>query len=302
MQLSVIIPTYNRGHTLRQCLEYLQKQTMRDFEVIIVDDGSTDDTKTIIENFNQSSWLQIKYIYQTNQKQGIARNLGIQNASSEIILFLGDDIFPLPSLIEEHLAIHQTFPEENIAVLGHTTWDPFLPINAYMRFLEWSGWQFNYHQIQSLKPYTAFPAYKDFDHNGKFLPTKQQHWFFYTSNLSLKKSLLLQEPFSEKFIDYGWEDIELGLRLTQKYALQVFYNRNAKAYHHHLQHENELESKIQGLAKGLQYAPELKPSKWKITLFNLVLSFLSLIPLNYQWTLWIKAKKIFYETLSKPNA
>lgn len=297
MFLSIVIPTYNRANTLKQCLEYLQKQTIRNFEVILVDDGSTDETGKMVENFQKKSWLDLKIFHQTNQKQGIARNLGIKQAQGEIILFLGDDIFALPSLVEEHLAVHQTFPEKNLAVLGQTTWDPFSPINDYMRFLEWSGWQFNYHRLENLAPFRKFYAYKDSSHNGKFLPPKQQHWFFYTSNLSLKKELLLQENFDESFQAYGWEDVELGLRLTQKKDLHLFYNRNARAYHHHPQSELELKSKMETLAKSLQWAPTLKPKPWKIWLMRFFLPFFKLFPLNYNQKMWLQAKQIFYANL-----
>ena len=180
MELSIIIPTYNRANTLRQCLEYLQKQNVRGFEVIVVDDGSIDETKKIVENVAKTSWLDLHYYYQKNQKQGVARNLGISKAKGEIILFLGDDIFALPHLIENHLAVHHTFPYKNVAVLGHTTWAPFIEVNEYMKFLEWSGWQFNYNKIKQFPPFKKFEEYKDNEFKGQFLPPESQHWFFYT--------------------------------------------------------------------------------------------------------------------------
>lgn len=297
MKLSIIIPTYNRALTLKTCLEYLSKQTEQAFEIIIIDDGSTDNTKKIVTNFKKQSKIPTSYYYQKNQKQGIARNLGIQKAKTDLILFLGDDILAEPSLVQEHFEVHQTFNEKNIAVLGQTSWNPFEEITPYMHFLAWSGWQFNYSKIAKFKPFTNFPEYKEHNHQGKFLPPSQQHWFFYTSNLSLKKSLLLQENFSSKFTSYGWEDIELGLRLTQKENLHLFYNPQADAFHSHPQTEAEFETKIKTLAQGLKLVPALKPKHWKRIIFKIILPFLSLFPLSYNYKMWIKGKRIFYSNL-----
>lgn len=301
MNLSVIIPTYNRANTLRQCLEYLQKQNTRGFEVIVVDDGSTDETKQTVESIQETSWLDLHYYYQENQKQGAARNLGIKKAKGEIVLFLGDDILGLPDLIENHLAIHNSFPYKNIAVLGHTTWAPFLEVNDYMRFLEWSGWQFNYPLIEKITPYKKFTEYKKHEQKGKFLPPKKQHWFFYTSNISIKREVLLREKFDEDFKAYGWEDIELGKRLTDRENLHLFYSPNAKAYHSHMQTEDQLESKMKTLAHSLQYAPKLNPLKWKIILHKLIFNFLLLKTIeatcSKKWYYWAKAKQIYYQNL-----
>lgn len=303
MNCSVVIPTYNRANTLKQCLEYLQKQQSRNFEVIVIDDGSTDETKQVVAEVAKTSWLDLHYHYQKNKKQGSARNLGIQKAKNEIILFLGDDILALPHLIENHLEIHNLFPYANIGVLGHTTWSPFSDVNEYMLFLEWSGWQFNYPQIEKLKPFKKFEEYKECQQKGKFLPPSKQHFFFYTSNLSLKKELLLKENFDEKFQAYGWEDVELGQRLTQKENLHLFYNPQAEAYHEHLQTEDQLETKMQTLANSLNYAPQLKPKFWKIVFYKILLNSLVLKTVqafcSKKWYLWFRAKKIFYENLSR---
>jgi len=301
MELSVVIPTYNRANTLRECLEYLQKQSTRDFEVIVIDDGSTDETKKVVTNFVKDSWLDLHYFYQKNQKQATARNLGIQKAQGNIILFLGDDIFALPSLVENHLAVHNTFPENNIAVLGYTTWAPFLEVNDYMKFLEWSGWQFHYEKIKRISAFKNFSAYKEHHFKGKFLPTKSQHWFFYTSNLSLKKELLLAESFDEKFKAYGWEDIELGLRLSKKQDLHLFYNPDAEAYHAHLQYEKEFENKVKNLANSLKLVPELKPKLWQIYVGKIFFNhfFIKICSLcgGKKWELQAKGKQIFYNNL-----
>src|SRR4051812_14236148 len=85
---SVIIPAYNAANTIRKTLESLQKQTFKDFEILVVDDGSTDNTKEIVEQHST-----VKYIYQNNAGPGKARNNGSKHASGEYLIFLdADDI------------------------------------------------------------------------------------------------------------------------------------------------------------------------------------------------------------------
>jgi glycosyltransferase involved in cell wall biosynthesis len=89
--ISVIIPTYNREKSLKRCLRSLENQTFKDFEVIICDDGSTDNTKKIVNYFKSS--LNIKYIFLYKNSGGPAmpRNVGIKNSKGKYLAFLDSD-------------------------------------------------------------------------------------------------------------------------------------------------------------------------------------------------------------------
>lgn len=89
--ISIIVPTYNRKEQLKRCLEYLDKQTLpvNEYEIIIVDDGSTDNTPEIINKTNNKK--NIRYFFQENKGPAAARNLGISKAKGEIIAFTDDD-------------------------------------------------------------------------------------------------------------------------------------------------------------------------------------------------------------------
>lgn len=87
---SIIIPTYNRGHILPKTIQSALNQEFEDWELIVVDDGSTDNTKEIIESFSQND-LRIRYIYQSNQERSAARNNGIKNSNGKYICFLDSD-------------------------------------------------------------------------------------------------------------------------------------------------------------------------------------------------------------------
>ena len=97
MFFSVIIPTYNRGHLIGRSIKSVLDQTFEEFEIIVIDDGSTDNTKEIVDSYRNPK---IKYIYQKNTERSAARNNGIQNASGKWICFLdSDDIY-----LSEHLS------------------------------------------------------------------------------------------------------------------------------------------------------------------------------------------------------
>lgn len=90
---SIIIPTYNRADRIGQTIQSVLKQEFGDWELIIIDDGSQDDTKSVISTFIDS---RIKYIYQENAERGAARNNGVRKAEGNYVFFLDSDdlIYP----------------------------------------------------------------------------------------------------------------------------------------------------------------------------------------------------------------
>ena len=93
MNFSIILPTYNRASFLSNAIKSVINQTYSNWELIVVDDGSTDNTKDIIEEYIGKD-NRIKYIYQENFERSAARNNGITNSHGEWICFLdSDDLF-----------------------------------------------------------------------------------------------------------------------------------------------------------------------------------------------------------------
>lgn len=88
--LTIFTPTFNRKHTLIRLYNSLVNQTCHDFEWLIVDDGSTDDTKSLIESFNTKKF-EIRYIYQKNSGKHIATNLGLKKANGNLFTCLDSD-------------------------------------------------------------------------------------------------------------------------------------------------------------------------------------------------------------------
>lgn len=91
MKLTIFTPTYNRAHLLPQLFASLQKQKLKNFEWLIVDDGSEDNTKEVVTLFQQESSFRIRYFYQKNQGKHIATNTGVQNTSTELFLTVDSD-------------------------------------------------------------------------------------------------------------------------------------------------------------------------------------------------------------------
>lgn len=237
--LSVIVPTFNRADKLNLCLSALERQNLAHeaFEVIVVNDGSTDSTEKLLKEWSEK-WDRLRYIFQKNSGQGVARNNAIKEASGEIILFIGDDIYAREDFLLQHVQFHQENPQNNKACLGLTEWYPNEPITPFMHWLTNGGPQFAYQKLKENQP--------------------ASFWFFYTSNLSLKKMLLEKNKFDTDFKSYGWEDIELGYRLI-KQGLQLIYKSKALAYHDHFTDESSLKKRMFSVGKSAHLFQKKQP-------------------------------------------
>lgn len=110
MNVSIIVPTYNRADLLGLAIKSVISQSCKDWELLIIDDGSTDNTRSVVAEFTQKD-DRIKYFYQENKGQGAARNVGIQNAQGEFIAFLDSDDEWLPKKLEDQVAFLDKHPE-----------------------------------------------------------------------------------------------------------------------------------------------------------------------------------------------
>ena len=101
-KVSVIIPTYNRAETLQRAIYSVLNQTYTNFELLVVDDGSTDDTKEVVTKINDS---RICYIFQRNQERSVARNNGIRSSTGDYVSFLDSDDEYLPHKLEVQVPV-----------------------------------------------------------------------------------------------------------------------------------------------------------------------------------------------------
>ena len=211
--LTVIIPTYNRRSVLAKALEAYRGQSFPELisELLVVDDGSTDGTDSLVRGFSSTVPFPVRYLWQGNKGPAAARNLGIREARSKLVLFTDSDIIPEHGLVEQHLDWHNRNSEITAAVLGYVTWSPEVKATPFMH---WYG-------ENALFAYRLLRGKREADFR-----------FFYTCNLSLKREFLQTcGYFDEDFKSAAYEDSELGYRLNKK-GLQILYNCRAIAYHH----------------------------------------------------------------------
>jgi glycosyltransferase involved in cell wall biosynthesis len=211
--LTIVIPTYNRAGVLARALEqYLaQSSSALIHELIVVDDGSTDGTESMVREFSGRSDFPIRYLHQPNKGPAAARNLGIREARCDVVLFTDSDIIPAQDLVEQHVEWHQRNPAPTSAVLGYVTWSPEIQATPFMH---WYGEKrmFEFYRLRN-KREVSFR-------------------FFYTCNISLKTDFLRAcGQFDEDFKSAAYEDSELGFRLSKK-GLQLLYNPAAVGYHY----------------------------------------------------------------------
>ncbi|MGB3638416.1 MAG: glycosyltransferase family 2 protein [Rivularia sp. (in: cyanobacteria)] len=114
-QVTVVIPTYNRAHLVKDAVESVLNQTYQNFELIVIDDGSTDNTREVLAFYKDK----LTYIYQENQGRSAARNHGIKLAQGEYIAFLDSDDVWFPDKLERQVPVLESAPPNVVLVHGY---------------------------------------------------------------------------------------------------------------------------------------------------------------------------------------
>ena len=209
LELSVVIPTYNRLSRLEQVLTSLEKQTypIDNWQVLVVSDGSTDGTNEYLHALDKP--YDLHYIFQPNQGVAAARNNGIAHSEGRIILFIDDDVVPSPQLLAEHMRYHEHFGG-NAVVIG-----PMLnPLDYKMS--PWVRWE----QDRLARQYHEM-------NTRRWEPTARQ---FYTGNTSLARIHLVESGgFDTQF--KRAEDVELAYRLSAQ-GVRFLFNPQAIGHHY----------------------------------------------------------------------
>ena len=206
---SVVIPTHNRLSMLQRVLDALERQSdAPSFETIVVNDGSSDETERVMRNR-----AGITFVTQPNGGPGRARNHGVSLAGGRFVVFIGDDTVPEPRFLAEHARVHRESGDDPlVACLGYTGWPRGERVTAFMDYINDYGLQFGYKLIR----------------DGEIVPFN----FFYTSNISVDRQVLVEHPFDTSFPAAAWEDIEVAYRLDAK-GLKIRYNARAVTRHYH---------------------------------------------------------------------
>ena len=99
--ITIFTPAYNRAYTIHRCYESLKRQTCKDFEWMVIDDGSTDNTRELIEKWiTETNEFPIRYIYQENQGMHGAHNTAYENINTELNVCIDSDDFMPDDAVE----------------------------------------------------------------------------------------------------------------------------------------------------------------------------------------------------------
>jgi glycosyltransferase involved in cell wall biosynthesis len=110
VEVSVIIPAYNRGWIIKEAIDSVLSQTFDGYELIVVDDGSNDNTAEILESYG----IKLRIIHQTNQGVSAARNRGIMASSGQLIALLDSDDLWLPEKLDRQMSFFRNNPDAMI--------------------------------------------------------------------------------------------------------------------------------------------------------------------------------------------
>lgn len=190
-KISAVITTFNRANFLRKAIESVLNQTYRDFELLMLDNSSADNTEEVIKSFQDSK---IRYIKHTPLGISQARNLGVKEANGEFIAFLDDDDEWLPNKLQAELRVFDTSGRDAALVYGG-----FMRVNG-------DGRELNTH-----RPVLKGAILED-------LLWQKDPFCGSASNPILRKSVIEELGGYDERVKTG-EDWELYLRLAEKYKI-----------------------------------------------------------------------------------
>ena len=212
MNISVIIPTYNGANKIHRALKALSNQSYSKFGVIVIIDGSIDNTKEII--VNNKSILDIEIIEQTNGGRSVAKNIGAEIAKDGLLIFLDDDMIPSENFIAEHLKHHQLFP--NSILTGSYERHPEIEktdFGKYSLYLH-TKWTQNLNLLKVGEPMTV------------------ENYFIQSGNYSMDKFIFNKIGGFDKRLNDA-EDYLLSVKANRA-QIKMFYSTLAWAYHYEM--------------------------------------------------------------------
>lgn len=237
MFFSIIIPLYNRPDEIRELLQSLLLQSYKEFEVIIVEDGSSRSSEEIIKKFNDR--LDIKYFYKQNQGQGFARNYGFERALGDFFIVFDSDIL----VPEDYLSIvKDALEKENWDAFGgpDAAHESFNPIQKAISY-------------SMTSPFTTGGIRGNKNHMGTFHPR--------SFNMGISKKVW-QSTGGFK-LSRRSEDIEFSIRMLNQ-GFKVGLIPDAFVYHKRRTSLNQFFKQIYNFGKGRIDISQIYPSELKL--------------------------------------
>lgn len=162
--VSVILTTYNRKAFVTEALESVLHQDFTDYEIIVIDDGSTDGTETVISNYKG-----VRYVYQKNQGVSHARNQGLSLAQGKFVCFLDSDDLWLPKKLSTQVTVMQKNPEAKVTYTDEIWIRKGRRVNPMRKHQKYSGRIFEKCLARCIiSPSSVMITREVFDHVGLF--------------------------------------------------------------------------------------------------------------------------------------
>jgi len=194
---SIVIPLFNKEKEIQQTLESVLKQTFHDFEVIIINDGSTDKSEQIVNSFTDE---RILLISTDNKGVSQARNFGINYANGEIIAFIDADDYWFPNHLEKLFELHQKFPETGLLA---------------------TNYEFYFSEHNIIRPtFDGIPAENWSGIVKDFFKSSMTYRLAWTSAVAVPKAILDKIGCFDETITLGaGEDTDLWIRIAVDYPV-----------------------------------------------------------------------------------
>lgn len=209
LKISVVTPTHEKKDLLFRTLDSIAGQDLdpSEFEVVVVNDRSTDDTSSFLAEYLPPYKLRVATL-SDNRGRAAARNRGVELATGDLVVFLDDDMETIPGFLRAHREMHEKYGP--IIGVGNVRNHPAICVAPIDRYMSTRGAQ----KIRSQGP----------------LP-----WKYYSTNNSsvLRQDLVAVGGFDENFTAYGFEDMELALRLVRERGLDIRFVEGAQSLHLH---------------------------------------------------------------------
>lgn len=249
--ISIVIPTYNRAKRLAESVESVREQTYRDWDLIVVDDGSTDETADVVRGFGDA---RIKYIRQENRGVSAARNVGIRCSAGELVTFLDSDDRWEPRKLEVQHEFMNTNPDVHICQVEEIWIRNGRRVNPKKKHEKPSGWIFRQClPLCVVSPSAVMLRRGVFDKVGFFdedLPACEDYDLWLRASL-LYEIVTIPQPLTIKI--GGHEDQlskQWGLDRWRAESLKKLLNNPALQEVHLSMIESELDRRLKIFAEG----------------------------------------------------